>query len=97
MDVGAEYHGYTADVTRTIPANGKFSPEEKQIYQLVYDAQEAAFKTLKNGSKWKDAEDAARNVIAEGLLKLGIIKDKSESRKYYPHGVRKYSYDRIGG
>jgi Xaa-Pro aminopeptidase len=87
MDVGAEYHGYTADVTRTIPANGKFSPEAKLIYQLVYDAQEAAFKTLKQGSKWKDAEDAARNVIAEGLVKLGIIKDKSESRKYYPHGL----------
>ena len=59
MDVGAEYHGYTADVTRTIPANGKFSEEEKLIYQIVYDAQEAAFKTLKDGSKWKDAEIAA--------------------------------------
>ena len=87
MDVGAEYHGYTADVTRTIPANGKFSAEEKLIYQIVYDAQEAAFKTLKNGSKWKDAEDAARNTIAEGLIKLGIIKDKSETQKYYPHGL----------
>ncbi|MGZ8516892.1 MAG: aminopeptidase P N-terminal domain-containing protein [Chitinophagaceae bacterium] len=87
MDVGAEYHGYTADVTRTIPANGKFSAEEKLIYQIVYDAQEAAFKTLKNGSKWKDAEDAARNTITDGLIKLGIIKDKSESRKYYPHGL----------
>jgi Xaa-Pro aminopeptidase len=87
MDVGAEYHGYTADVTRTVPANGKFSAEEKLIYQIVYDAQEAAFKTLKNGSKWKDAEDAARNTVNEGLLKLGIIKDKSEGRKYYPHGL----------
>jgi Xaa-Pro aminopeptidase len=87
MDVGAEYHGYTADVTRTIPANGKFSAEEKLIYQIVYDAQEAAFKTLKDGSKWKDAEDAARNTINEGLMKLGIIKDKSEGRRYYPHGL----------
>ncbi len=87
MDVGAEYHGYTADVTRTIPAKGKFSPEEKIIYQLVYDAQEAAFKTLKNGSKWKDAEEAARNTITDGLMKLGIIKERSESGKYYPHGL----------
>jgi Xaa-Pro aminopeptidase len=87
MDVGAEYHGYTADVTRTVPANGKFSAEEKLIYQLVYDAQEAAFKTLKDGSKWKDADDAARNVITEGLLKLGIINDKNDGRKYYPHGL----------
>lgn len=87
MDVGAEYHGYTADVTRTIPADGKFSAEERAIYQLVYDAQEAAFKTLRDGSKWADASAAAKNTIAEGLLKLGIIKNKSEAGKYYPHGL----------
>ncbi|HYK57331.1 MAG TPA: aminopeptidase P N-terminal domain-containing protein, partial [Flavisolibacter sp.] len=72
MDVGAEYHGYTADVTRTVPAHGKFSPDEKAIYQIVYDAQEAAFKTLKDGSKWADANKAAQETIAIGLLKLGI-------------------------
>src|SRR5204862_36857 len=77
MDVGAEYHGYTADVTRTVPANGKFSREQKLIYNLVYEAQEAAFKILKDGAKWTDASKAARDIIAEGLLKLGIIKDKS--------------------
>ena len=87
MDVGAEYHGYTADVTRTIPANGKFSAEQKIIYNLVYDAQEAAFKILKDGAKFSDAAKAARDVIAEGLLKLGIIKDKAQVGKYYPHGL----------
>lgn len=87
MDVGASYHGYSADVTRTIPARGKFSPEEKIIYKLVYDAQEAAFKTLKDGSSWADASNAARDVIANGLLNLGIIKKKEEVRKYYPHGL----------
>jgi len=87
MDVGAEYHGYTADVTRTIPANGKFSAEGKIIYNLVYDAQEAAFKTLKEGSKWSDAEVAARNVIVQGLVKLGIAKNKDEANSYYPHGL----------
>jgi len=87
MDVGAEYHGYTADVTRTVPASGKFSAEEKLIYQLVYDAQEAAFKILKDGAKWSDAGAAAKGVIAEGLLKLGIIKDKKDVGKYYPHGL----------
>jgi Xaa-Pro aminopeptidase len=87
MDVGAEYHGYTADVTRTVPVDGKFSEEEKAIYQLVYDAQEAAFKVLKDGAKWNDASTAAREVIANGLLKLGIIKNKSEVGKYYPHGL----------
>ncbi|MGN6291350.1 MAG: aminopeptidase P N-terminal domain-containing protein [Chitinophagaceae bacterium] len=87
MDVGAEYHGYTADVTRTIPAGGKFSAEEKIIYQLVYDAQEAAFKLLKDGAKWSDAGQAAKDVIAEGLLKNGIIKNKNEVGRYYPHGL----------
>jgi Xaa-Pro aminopeptidase len=87
MDVGASYHGYTADVTRTIPAKGKFSPEERIIYQLVYDAQEAAFKTLKNGSTWADANHAAQEVIAGGLLNLGIIKNKNDAGKYYPHGL----------
>ena len=87
MDVGAEYHGYTADVTRTVPANGKFSKDQKTIYNLVYEAQEAAFRVLKDGAKWSDASLAARNVIADGLLKLGIIKDKKDARKYYPHGL----------
>jgi len=87
MDVGAEYHGYTADVTRTVPVDGKFSAEEKAIYQLVYDAQEAAFKTLRDGSTWADASKAAADVIADGLVQLGIIKNKSEYRKYYPHGL----------
>jgi Xaa-Pro aminopeptidase len=87
MDVGASYHGYTADVTRTIPAKGKFSPEERIIYQLVYDAQEAAFKILKDGATWQDASKAASDVIADGLQKLGIIKKKEEARKYYPHGL----------
>ncbi|MFD0940828.1 aminopeptidase P N-terminal domain-containing protein [Pedobacter boryungensis] len=87
MDVGAEYHGYSADVTRTIPANGKFTESEKQIYQIVYDAQEAAFKTLKDGSTFSAASNAANEVISEGLLKLGIIKDKKDYRKYYTHGL----------
>jgi Xaa-Pro aminopeptidase len=87
MDVGASYHGYTADVTRTIPARGKFSAEERLIYQVVYDAQEATFKTLREGATWSGASRAAADVIADGLLRLGIIKKREEARKYYPHGL----------
>jgi Xaa-Pro aminopeptidase len=87
MDVGAEYHGYTADVTRTIPASGKFSAEEKVIYQLVYDAQEAAFKILKEGNKFSDAGKAAREVIVKGLIKLGVAKTEEQANKFYPHGL----------
>ncbi|RZK44170.1 MAG: aminopeptidase P family protein [Pedobacter sp.] len=87
MDVGAEYHGYTADVTRTIPASGKFTEDEKKIYQIVYDAQEAAFKTLKEGSSMANASKAAGDVIANGLFSLGIIKDKKDYRRYFSHGL----------
>jgi Xaa-Pro aminopeptidase len=87
MDLGAEYHGYTADVTRTIPANGKFSAEQKVIYDLVYDAQEAGIATVKTGNSFSAPDMAARKVITDGLMKLGIIKMADESRKYFPHGT----------
>jgi Xaa-Pro aminopeptidase len=87
MDVGAEYHGYSADVTRTVPVDGKFSDDERAIYQIVYDAQEAAFAVLKEGAKMQDASAAADKVIQQGLLKLGIIKEAKDFKKYYPHGL----------
>jgi Xaa-Pro aminopeptidase len=86
MDVGSEYHGYSADVTRTIPANGKFTEEQKAIYQLVYDAQEAVFTICKEGTPIQDLNTKSREVITAGLIKLGIITDARDSRIYYPHG-----------
>jgi Xaa-Pro aminopeptidase len=73
MDVGAEYEHYTADVTRTFPTNGKFTKEQAEIYQVVYDAQEAAAKTIKPGAKFTEPSRAATKVIREGLAKLGLI------------------------
>ncbi len=90
MDLGAEYHGYTADVTRTIPANGKFTSEQKQIYELVYAAQEAGFKECKVGNMFSAPNVAAQAVLAEGLIKLGIIKKAEEARRYTMHGVSHY-------
>ncbi|HTD98976.1 MAG TPA: aminopeptidase P N-terminal domain-containing protein [Mucilaginibacter sp.] len=87
MDVGAEYHGYSADVTRTFPANGKFTEEQKAIYQLVYDAQEEVFKLCKQGVPYRQLEQKTREVLAAGLIKLGLIKDAKEVGTYYPHGV----------
>jgi len=86
MDVAAEYHGYSADVTRTVPSNGKFTPEQKAIYQLVYDAQEAIFRLCKEGTPFSDLDKKAREILTAGLLKLGIIKDEKEISIYYPHG-----------
>lgn len=87
MDVGAEYHGYSADVTRTFPSNGKFTEEQKAIYQIVYDAQEEVFKLCKDGVPYSDLETKTREVLSSRLIQLGIIKDAKEVGKYYPHGV----------
>ena len=86
MDVGSEYHGYSADVTRTIPANGKFTEEQKAIYQIVYEAQEEVFKLCKEGTPIQDLTKRSREVVAAGLIKLGIITDPKDARMYYPHG-----------
>ena len=87
MDLGAEYRGYTADITRTIPANGKFSPEQKEIYDLVYESQEAAIKKAVIGNTFNDIYLESIEIISNGLIKLGIIDDAKDARKYYPHGV----------
>lgn len=73
MDVGAEYDHYTADVTRTYPANGKFSKSQAEIYQIVYDAQEAAAKTIRPGARFNQPSSAAAEVLKQGLAKLGLI------------------------
>ncbi|QNM86499.1 aminopeptidase P N-terminal domain-containing protein [Polaribacter pectinis] len=90
MDLGAEYRGYTADVTRTIPANGKFTKEQKEIYDIVYAAQEAGIAESKVGNSFNAPNTACRKVINEGLLKLGIIKTLDEKHPYLPHGVTHY-------
>lgn len=86
MDLGAEYRGYTADVTRTIPANGKFSKEQKLIYDLVYDAQEAGIAETKIGNGFNDPNQATIKIINKGLSDLGIIESKNSHHNYYPHG-----------
>lgn len=89
MDLGAEYHGYTADVTRTIPVDGKFSTEEKIIYDLVYKAQDEAIKAAKPGMNIaRDLNYAiAKKIIDEGLAELGIIDSPDSKHLYYPHGL----------
>ena len=86
MDLGAEYHGYTADITRTIPANGKFSPEQKLIYNLVLKAQEEAMKICRPGTTFAQLTKVTKDVVNKGLKELGIIKNENEQHLYYPHG-----------
>lgn len=86
MDLGAEYHGYTADVTRTIPISGKFSPEQRTIYDLVLKAQEEGMKAIRPGITTQQLSAITHQVINRGLFELGIIKSETEQHTYYPHG-----------
>ncbi|HEV7701766.1 MAG TPA: aminopeptidase P N-terminal domain-containing protein [Pyrinomonadaceae bacterium] len=89
MDVGAEYEHYSADVTRTFPVSGKFSREQAEIYQIVYDAQEAAAKVTKPGATMSQLSAAADDVIKDGLFRLGLITNKSSNqyRIWFMHGL----------
>ena len=87
MDVGAEYDHYTADVTRTYPVSGKFSKEQAEIYRIVYDAQEAVGRATKPGVQFQALQQIARDTIADGLLKLGLITKKEQVGMWFIHGL----------
>lgn len=88
IDAGAEYKNYAADITRAFPVNGKFSPEQKQIYELVLQSQKAALNVAKPGALWTDMQDAIIKTLTEGLVELGILKgnttDLIQQKAYLP-------------
>lgn len=73
MDVGASYNGYSADVTRTVPVNGRFTPEQRAIYEIVLAAQKAAEQQARVGVTMGRLNQTATRVIADGLARLGLI------------------------
>ena len=87
MDLGAEYRGYTADVTRTIPANGKFTKEQKAIYELVLKAQNAGIKAAVVDNMFWEPGKRAKNSINQGLADLKIISSPYTKHNYFPHGT----------
>ena len=89
MDVGAEYDHYSADVTRTFPVNGRFSPAQAEVYQIVYDAQEAVARTSRPGATIAEVNRAGTEVIKDGLLRLGLITDRNsmQFRLWFMHGT----------
>ena len=89
-DVGAEYHGYSADVTRTIPVNGKFSPEQEAIYNIVLEAQTDGIVQCMPGNYFRAPHNAAVAVVQKRLLELGIIKVPGDVMKYFFHGTSHY-------
>jgi Xaa-Pro aminopeptidase len=76
MDAATEYEGYAADVTRTIPVSGKYTPEQREIYQLVLDAQLAAERNSKPGMLASAATDSSYDVRLKGLVKLGLAESE---------------------
>ncbi len=90
IDAGAEYHGYTADITRTLPASGIFSKEQKAIYDIVLEAQEAGIKECIPGKEFRAPHKAAVRVIKKRLKELGIITKDEDYQLYFFHGTSHY-------
>jgi len=90
LDMGGEYHGYTADVTRTLPVNGKFSIDQKIIYNLVLEAHDSAIQECNVGNTFQAPHKAAVRVIKRGLMRLGIIESEEDYQTYFMHGTSHY-------
>lgn len=88
IDAGAEVDNYAADITRTFPANGRFSGEQKAIYELVLESQLAAIKSIKPGASWTSAQQVIVKVLTQGLVDLKILKGNVdnliEKQAYFP-------------
>lgn len=94
IDSGAEFDYYAGDITRTIPISGRFNEAQRDIYQLVLDAQKAAIKLLTPNSSIKQANDKVVAILVEGLVKLGILQGsvheliaQNAHKRFYMHGL----------
>jgi Xaa-Pro aminopeptidase len=94
IDAGCEYGYYTADITRTFPVNGRFTPAQRAVYELVLKAQHAAIAAARPGQRYEAMHDAARRVLAEGLIALGALPRGLDEtlamhhyREFYMHGT----------
>jgi len=92
IDAGCEYEYYASDITRTFPVNGRFSPEQKAIYELVLTAQLAAIEQVKPGNHWNDPHDTTVKVLTAGLVELGLLQGEVDKliesgayRDFYMH------------
>ena len=94
IDAGAELDHYAADITRTFPVNGKFSVEQKALYELVLNAQLAAIEATKSGNHYRLPHETAVRILTEGLVELGLLQGNVEEliqqekyRQFYMHGT----------
>jgi Xaa-Pro aminopeptidase len=87
LDLGAQYKYYNGDISRTFPINGKFSERQKEVYNIVLEANETVMKAVKPGVTTGELQDITKRVLAQGCKRIGLIKEDSELNKYYYHGV----------
>ena len=100
IDAGCELDGYASDITRTFPADGRFSGPQRDLYALVLASQDAAVAATRAGARFNDPHDAALRVLAQGLLELGLIDrqrcatvdDAIEQRAYFPFYMHRTSH-----
>jgi Xaa-Pro aminopeptidase len=92
IDAGGEYNGYSSDITRTFPTNGKFTGEQRALYEVVLATQKAVMNTIKPGLPWHDMQKTAVHTLTEGMVELGILKGDVETliaeqayKPYYMH------------
>jgi Xaa-Pro aminopeptidase len=97
IDAGAEYKGYAADITRTFPINGRFTPAQRDVYDVVLDVQMQCVEATKTGNTVKKRQEFSIELLTEGMKKLGLLKGKTsdlikkkEYMRYYMHGVGHY-------
>ena len=94
VDAGCEYQYYASDVTRTFPVNGKFSPEQKEIYTIVLEAHKQSIEQAQPGNKWNLMHEKSVEVLVEGLLSIGLLNGSKEENiekglysKFYMHRI----------
>lgn len=92
IDAGAEFDGYAADMTRTFPVNGRYSGEQKAIYEIVLEAQLAAIREVRPGKHWNEPHESAVLVLTQGLIDLGLLKGSADGliengdyKRFYMH------------
>jgi Xaa-Pro aminopeptidase len=92
IDAGCELDGYASDITRTFPVSGRFSAAQREVYEIVLDAQRAAIETVRPGAAWNEPHDAAVKVLAQGMLELKLLTgnleevlEKETYKRFYMH------------
>ena len=87
LDLGARVDGYCADITRTYPINGKYTPRQREIYDIVLRANREVAKSARPGVTLRELNELCKKVLAEGLMAIGKIESADQIGTYYMHGV----------